>query len=71
MKEVMSFIRANKVNDTKTALANGGFPAFTCRKCLGRGKKSVDSELLTSVISEGILPVNDIGESISELRRLV
>ena len=42
MKEVMCIIRLNKVNQTKEALAEAGFPSITCRKVLGRGKKSLD-----------------------------
>ncbi|MFP3156303.1 P-II family nitrogen regulator [Lachnospiraceae bacterium ZAX-1] len=71
MKEVMCFIRANKVNSTKEALAKGGFPAFACRKCLGRGKKSVDAELLNMVLEMGELPLNDIGEHLTEANRLI
>ncbi|MDR0904605.1 MAG: P-II family nitrogen regulator [Oscillospiraceae bacterium] len=71
MKEIMCFIRANKVNATKLALAEGGFPAFTCRKCLGRGKKSVDAELLNTVLAAGELPLNDIGEHLTEATRLI
>jgi nitrogen regulatory protein PII 2 len=71
MKEIMCFIRANKVNDTKRALADGGFPAFTCRKCLGRGKKSVASELLQTVLTEGDLPANPVGEALTESTRLI
>jgi nitrogen regulatory protein PII 2 len=71
MKEVMCFIRANKVNDTKRALATHGFPAFTCRKCLGRGKKSVDPELLKMVLAAGELPLSPLGENITEATRLI
>jgi nitrogen regulatory protein PII 2 len=71
MKEVMCFIRANKVNTTKQALAESGFPAFTCRKCLGRGKKSVDAELLNTVLAAGELPLNNIGEHLTEAMRLI
>ena len=71
MKEIMAFIRPNKVNATKTALAEGGFPAFSCRKCLGRGKKSIDPELLNLVIAVGELPLDASGESLTEAIRLV
>ena len=71
MKEVMCFIRANKVNDTKRALAEHGFPAFTCRKCLGRGKKSVDPDLLNTVLAAGELPLSPIGENLTEATRLI
>lgn len=71
MREVMCFIRANKVNDTKRALAEHGFPAFTCRKCLGRGKKSVDPELLNTVLAAGELPLSPVGENLTEATRLI
>ncbi|MDR1615422.1 MAG: P-II family nitrogen regulator [Syntrophomonadaceae bacterium] len=71
MKEVMCFIRANKVNDTKKALAGNGFPAFTCRKCLGRGKKSIDPDLLNTVLAVGELPLSPIGENLTEATRLI
>ena len=41
MKEILAFIRVNKVADTKKALDLNGFAGFCCRKCLGRGKKPV------------------------------
>jgi len=71
MKEVMAFIRTNKVNVTKKALAEGGFPAFTCRPVLGRGKKSIDPELLSIVIQNGELPLNMSGEHLTEAFRLI
>ncbi|MDR3209607.1 MAG: P-II family nitrogen regulator [Oscillospiraceae bacterium] len=71
MKEVMSFIRVNKVNETKRALAENGFPAFTCRKCLGRGKKSIDADLLNTVLAAGELPLSNIGEHVTEATRLI
>lgn len=39
MKEILAILRPNKVNATKEALAEAGFPAFTCMKVQGRGKK--------------------------------
>lgn len=71
MKEIMAFIRPNKVNATKTALAEGGFPAFSCRKCLGRGKKSIDTELLKLVMATGELPMDPSGENLTEAVRLI
>ncbi len=71
MKEIMAFIRPNKVNATKIALAEGGFPAFSCRKCLGRGKKSIDPELLNLVIATGELPLDANGENLTEAIRLI
>lgn len=71
MREIMCFIRINKVNDTKRALADSGFPAFTCRKCLGRGKKSIDPDLLRTVLTAGELPMSPIGENLTEATRLI
>lgn len=71
MKEVMAVIRLNKVNQTKKFLAEAGFPAFTCRKVLGRGKKSIDITLLESAIEEGDLPTKAYYESVSEKGRLI
>ena len=42
MKEILAIIRENKVFQTKLILEEAGFPAFTCRKVFGRGKKPVD-----------------------------
>jgi nitrogen regulatory protein PII 2 len=71
MKEVMAVIRMNMVNPTKIALANAGFPAFFCRKCLGRGKKSVDALLAESILSSGEPMENSIGEHLTENSRLI
>jgi nitrogen regulatory protein PII 2 len=71
MREIMCFIRANKVNDTKKALVENGFPAFTCRKCLGRGKMSLDPELLNTILAVGELPLSPIGENLTEATRLI
>ncbi len=71
MKEVMAFIRVNKVNDTKKALADAGFPSFTCRKVLGRGKKTIDSTLAKIVMESGKMPMNASGESLTEHLRLI
>lgn len=71
MKEIMAFIRPNKVNATKTALAEAGFSAFSCRKCLGRGKKSINPELLKLVLATGELPMDTNGEALTEAVRLI
>ncbi len=71
MKEVMAIIRVNKVNATKQALANAGFPAFVCRPCMGRGKKGLNPELLKYVMDTGELPVSNVGESLTEGSRLI
>lgn len=72
MKEVMAFIRMNKVNVTRDALALAGLPAFTCSKGVGRGKKVLTS-LAAQVImdNDGSIPENEIGENLSESIRLV
>jgi Nitrogen regulatory protein PII len=71
MKEVMAIIRMNMVNPTKTALANAGYPAFFCRKCLGRGKKGVDMRVAQSIIESDAPMENTIGEHLSEFHRLI
>lgn len=45
MKEVMAFIRSDKMSSTRDALANAGFPGFTCRMCMGRGKQMLPSHI--------------------------
>lgn len=71
MKEVMAIIRINMVNTTKTALANAGFPAFSCRKCLGRGKKAVDMSVVQSLLETGAAPMGAVGEHLTESHRLI
>lgn len=39
MKEIMVIVRPDKVGATKKALSQAGYPAFTCRHVMGRGKK--------------------------------
>ncbi|AKL94864.1 nitrogen regulatory protein PII [Clostridium aceticum] len=71
MKEIMSIIRMSMVNKTKAALAAEGFPAFTCAKVSGRGKKQMHYQ----IIEEGFLAGENIStavaESISEEHRLL
>ena len=71
MKEVMAIIRQNKVNKTKEALVAEGFPAFTCLKVLGRGKKSLDLSLIQTIVDSGELPVSTVSESLTETSRLI
>ena len=71
MKEVMAVIRMNMVNSTKVALANAGFPAFFCRKCLGRGKKSVNMYLAEELLASGDSPGGSVGEHLTEYNRLI
>ena len=46
MKQVIAIIRMNMMNATKQALIEAGFPAFTVRKVLGRGKGNVDYRVI-------------------------
>jgi nitrogen regulatory protein PII 2 len=39
MKEIMAIIRMNKVQKTKEVLLECGFPSFTVRRVMGRGKQ--------------------------------
>lgn len=71
MKEVMCIIRLNKVNKTKEALAEAGFPSITCRKVLGRGKKSIDKALVEAYMETGEVPPSSYGENLSERGRLI
>jgi nitrogen regulatory protein PII 2 len=71
MKEVMAFIRVNMVNPTKEALSKSGFPSFSCRKCLGRGKKAIDPSVLKTIIESGELPATPVGEYMTESQRLI
>ncbi len=71
MKEVMAIIRMNKVNQTKRALLEDGFPSITCRKVLGRGRKKIDYSLIEDVISGNEINDLKVGEQLSEGHRLI
>ncbi len=72
MKEIMAFIRLNMIGPTKETLSKAGFPSFFCRKCLGRGKKSLDINTLRLVIDSDIqIPVSPYGEALTESARLI
>ncbi len=71
MKEIMAFIRPNKVNATKKALADGGYPSFSCRKCVGRGKHRLDQAVIETIVRTGDLPENAVGEALTETQRLI
>lgn len=70
MKEIMAIIRMNMVGKTKDALSKAGFPAFTCRQVLGRGKNSVKFSMFTESIGDGIQDKSSI-EQLSENYRLI
>lgn len=71
MKEITAIIRMNMVGKTKEALLKSGFPSFTCRKVVGRGKKKVDFSIIDDAISERVMLNTSIAEEISEMHRLV
>jgi nitrogen regulatory protein PII 2 len=71
MKEVMAIIRMNMVNTTKVALANSGYPAFFCRKCLGRGKKGVNMSIAQTILDSELPVDSTLGEHLSENHRLI
>jgi nitrogen regulatory protein PII 2 len=70
MKEITAIIRMHMVGKTKEALLTAGFPAITCKKVLGRGKKKVDFSMLDDAFTEKIEDKN-IAEQISETHRLI
>ncbi len=43
MKEVLAFIRVNKVEETKRVLELNGFFSYSWRGCLGRGREILSS----------------------------
>jgi nitrogen regulatory protein PII 2 len=61
MKQVTAIIRMNMMNATKQALIEAGFPAFTVRKVLGRGKGNVDYRVISGAEA-------DAPEAIARLR---
>lgn len=70
MKEVLIIVRQDKVSKTKVALTEAGILGFTCRKCMGRGKKLISTDLY-SVLDNGDVPTNSIGECFTEGSRLI
>ncbi len=71
MKEIMAIVRPSKVNATKRALADAGYPSFTCQVVLGRGKKLMDPILASTIVEEGEVPVTEVGEALTEPLRLI
>ncbi|UKL13672.1 P-II family nitrogen regulator [Dissulfurimicrobium hydrothermale] len=62
MKEVLAIIRPNRMNVTKQALVGAGIPSFTAAMVMGRGKRTLDKELVEaiytgSVESDEMLPL--------------
>ncbi len=71
MKEIMAIIRSDKIGKTKQALNDAGFPAYTCRKVMGRGKDLVDPKFFRLGIEEGELTQTPVGEYIASASRLI
>ncbi len=70
MKEVMAIIRANKINQTKKALVDAGLPSFTANRCMGRGNRPVDFEMLEALKNE-TEDSADVLPSLSQGARLI
>ncbi len=45
MKEILAFVRPDKIRVTIDALADAGFPGLTCKTCMGRGKQMLPSHI--------------------------
>ncbi|MDR3307462.1 MAG: P-II family nitrogen regulator [Coriobacteriales bacterium] len=71
MKEILAIVRGQKVNATKDALADAGFPAFYASKVLGRGKKHIGELQAAGLLTGEELPRDVVGESVTEVIRLV
>lgn len=57
MKEILAVIRPNMTTVTKEALESAGFPAYTCTKVRGRGKKPYNfAGKITGTIRHRLLP---------------
>lgn len=71
MKEINAIIRMNKINETKRALSEAGFPSVTCRKVFGRGKQKANFTMIQEFLTE--IPAGNSKEleAISEIHRLI
>jgi nitrogen regulatory protein PII 2 len=64
MKEIISVIRINKVNDTKKALIEAGIPAFTATgRVMGRGKGQVHFDILNGAAQGHPEAIAQLGSS--------
>ena len=68
MKEITAIVRMNMVNQTAADLKKQGFPSFTCRRVLGRGKKKV---AFFPANEDSIVANKYIDQEISEQHRLI
>jgi nitrogen regulatory protein PII 2 len=71
MKEVIAIIRMNKINETKRALSEAGFPSITCRKVYGRGKLKVEFTMIKEYMTNIPAANSTELEAISEAHRLI
>lgn len=71
MKEVIAIIRMDMIGKTKEALLKSGFPALSCIKVMGRGKKKVDFSFIENMLSGSEFSSPIIAEAFSEGHRLI
>jgi nitrogen regulatory protein PII 2 len=63
MVEIVALIRPNKFADTKNKLIETGYPAYTCHKVMGRGRKPVSYKLadgtpmMTNLVGKRMLSI--------------
>lgn len=70
MKEVLAIVRVNKINQTKEALVAAGLPSFTAFRCLGRGRRPVDFEMLEALNKDPSMG-SDVLPGLSQGARLI
>ncbi len=73
MKQVIAILRMNMMNATKQALVEAGFPAFTARKVVGRGKDNVDLRVIQGARAgepEAIARLKDDGPMLKARRMM-
>lgn len=71
MKEITAIIRMNKINETKEALVEAGYPAFTAKRVVGRGKRPVDAQILQAIQEDEASVDTDVLATISQGPRLI
>lgn len=71
MQEVMAIIRMDMISKTKEALLKANFPALSCMKVLGRGKKKVDFSLIENLLNGHDFTSPTVAEAFSEGHRLI
>ncbi|HAE61839.1 MAG TPA: P-II family nitrogen regulator [Eubacteriaceae bacterium] len=71
MKEIMAVIRMNKMNETKRALSEAGYPSMLCKKVTGRGKKMVNMDILEDLIEGKDIDNPHLVETITENNRFI